>query len=187
MGEPCARAVLLDRDGVLNVAGNVHTPEELILLPGAVEAVKLIHDAGYLIFVVTNQGGVGLGHLTRKDLDRVHAKLSKAVSEAGGCITEIRACTHKPHARCYCRKPKPGLLVDLIREYGIDPKISYMVGDRETDIRAGQRAGVRTVYVGNGPVPRDPKPDWSFPGLREAAEVLWKGRHENERTDESQH
>ncbi len=171
---------------MLNEAGNVNTPEELKLLPGSAETVKVMNDAGYQVFVVTNQGGVGLGKLSRQDLDRIHLKLTGAITEAGGVITEIRACTHKPHARCYCRKPKPGLLKDLILQYGLDPKRSYMVGDRGTDIRAGQRAGVRTVRIGI-PEPGDPKADWTFGSLREAAESLWKGEEAHERTEPGGH
>jgi D-glycero-D-manno-heptose 1,7-bisphosphate phosphatase len=167
------KAIFLDRDGVLTSAGKVHTPEELIMLPGSAEAVKIMNEAGFETFVVTNQGGVGLGDFTRQDLDRIHSKLTEIISLAGGHITEIRACLHKPHARCYCRKPKPGMLQDLIREYDIDPRLSYMAGDLETDIRAGRKAGVRTVLIGASK-PIHTKPDWSYPSLWEAAHELWK-------------
>lgn len=167
------KAFFLDRDGVLNEAGAVNKPEELIMLPHAADAVKRICDAGYDVFVVTNQGGVGLQYMSHADLERVHDKLLRHIEDAGGRIREIRACTHKPHARCYCRKPKPGMLKDLIRSYGLDPSSCYMVGDRETDIWAGKRAGTKTVLVGEGPAGSQ-KPDWRFPSLWEAVNHILK-------------
>lgn len=177
------KAFFLDRDGVLNAAGHVNHPKELIMLPQAAEAVKRLCDADYAVFVVTNQGGVGQGHMTQKDLDAVHEKLLAHIGKAGGQVMEIRACTHKPHARCYCRKPKPGMLKDLILKYDIDPISSVMVGDRDTDVRAGRKAGLSTVLIGAKPG-ADAKPDWVFPSLWEAVDyLLSKENEEDERTE----
>ncbi|HPQ11627.1 MAG TPA: HAD-IIIA family hydrolase, partial [Bacillota bacterium] len=88
------RAVFLDRDGVINRSNGKppNTPEELVLLPKVSEAISRLNAAGFLVFVVTNQGGVGLGYMTKKSLDRIHEKLLQEVKEGGGRIDEIKAC-----------------------------------------------------------------------------------------------
>ncbi len=170
------KAVFLDRDGVLNdnSSGPPNLPEELRLLPGAAEAVRNLKEAGYGVFVVTNQGGVGLGYMTQEDLDLVHAKLVEEVEAVGGAFDDIAACVHKPRAGCECRKPKPGMILSLADRYGVDLAHSFMVGDRDSDIEAGQAAGVRTVYIGNpGTAPKGA--DYVAPTLKDAASWIIGG------------
>ncbi len=144
------RAFFLDRDGVLNFAakGPPNSPQELVMIPGVGEAIKILNNLGYRIFVVTNQGGVGLGYFTQRDLDSIHRRLEEEIATKGGQIDEIIACTHKPFFGCSCRKPKPGMLTTLAKKYGIDLTNSYMVGDRDIDIQAGQAAGTKTIFIG---------------------------------------
>lgn len=144
------KSVFLDRDGVLNKSYGrrpPNNPEELVLFPGVPEAIRKLNSAGYLVFVVTNQGGVGLGYMTQETLDAIHAKLQAEVAKAGGRFTEIAACTHKPKEGCACRKPKPGLILDLAERYNVDLAASFMVGDRDMDIQAGKAAGTRTILI----------------------------------------
>lgn len=144
------KAVFLDRDGVLNKSYGFrppNNPEELVILPGVPEAIRRLNDAGYLAFVVTNQGGVGLGYTTQAELDAIHEKLAQEVAAGGGKFTEIAACTHKPKEGCACRKPKPGLILGLAEKYNIDLAASYMIGDRDMDIQAGRAAGTRTILI----------------------------------------
>ncbi len=165
------KAFFLDRDGVINECHSVNTPDEFVLLPGADHAVKLLNDAGFEVFVVTNQGGVGLGYMSEDDLTDVHLKMMELISSAGGTIKEVRACIHKPSQGCYCRKPKAGMMKDLIKKYGIDPLQSYMVGDRDVDILAGKNAGLKTVLISSAPL-RNISPDFIFPSLYEAVTKL---------------
>ncbi|MCA1039356.1 HAD family hydrolase [Bacillus infantis] len=158
------KAIFLDRDGVLNEVLShrvkfVNKPEQLYLLEGAAEAVSLFNEAGYEVFGVTNQGGVGLGFMKEKDLHRVHERLQRLIREKGGHITEVAYCPHKPKAGCECRKPNAGMILDLAERYDIDLSKSFMVGDHERDIEAGIKAGCKTAFIGPGPTKADIQAD----------------------------
>ncbi len=146
-----SKAVFLDRDGVINDnATHVNKPEDLKLYPEACGAIKLLNDAGYQVFVVTNQGGVGCGFMTEDTLKRVHDKLEADLAQCGAQLTEIAACTHHPKVGCECRKPKPGMITTLAEKHGIDLVGSWLVGDMETDCQAGKAGGVgRTILLGD--------------------------------------
>ncbi|HPT84123.1 MAG TPA: HAD family hydrolase [Limnochordia bacterium] len=168
------KAVFLDRDGVLNKSYKFrppNTPEELILLPGVPEAIRRLNAAGYLVFVVTNQGGVGLGYMTQETLDAIHAKLVQEVAKGGGSFTAIAACTHKPKEGCSCRKPKPGLILDLAERYNVDLGASFMVGDRDVDLQAGRAAGTRTILIKSREKTEEPA-DYTCRSLLEASELI---------------
>jgi D-glycero-D-manno-heptose 1,7-bisphosphate phosphatase len=163
------KAVFLDRDGVINDhVRYVNSPEDLFLFPGVGKAIKKLNDAGFKVFVVTNQGGVGLGFLKEEDLHAVHEKMERELKQDGAVIDEIACCPHKPKAGCACRKPEPKMILDLARKYDIDLKHSYMVGDRDTDVWAGQRAGTKTIFIG-APFA---EADFSVKSLVEAADLI---------------
>ncbi|WP_349407317.1 HAD family hydrolase [Pseudalkalibacillus sp. SCS-8] len=150
------KAVFLDRDGVINQNERpVNRPDELILFPKAGEAIRLLNEAGYSVFVVTNQGGVGLGYLTENDFHDIHEKMEEDLKAAGAYVHEIQACIHKPNAGCVCRKPDAGMLLTLADKHEIDLPHSYMVGDRITDIQAGEKAGTQTIFIGTDMVEAD--------------------------------
>ena len=170
------QAVFLDRDGVINeVLTNrvkfVNHPSQLYLLPGVQEAIFAFNQAGLKVFVVTNQGGVGLGFMKEASLHRIHEHLMKLLAKADATIDEIAYCPHKPQAGCKCRKPEPGMLFHLADKHGIDLSKSYMVGDRDVDIAAGKRAGCTTILVGEG---KKADSDAAFPDLLHAAEWIIK-------------
>lgn len=145
-----SKAVILDRDGVINDNDRpVNHPEELILFADVADAIARLNRANYLVCVATNQGGVGLGYLSEQNLDEIHAHMIRQLTCQGAQIDGLRACVHAPNAGCDCRKPKPGMLLSLQAEYGFDPAASFMVGDRETDVEAGIAAGLRTVRIGH--------------------------------------
>lgn len=163
------KAVFLDRDGVINDhVRYVNTPEDLILFPDAGQAIKRLNDAGYKVFVVTNQGGVGLGHMKEENLHLIHEKMERELERDGAILDEIAYCAHKPHARCACRKPEPKMILDLAEKYDVDLSRSYMVGDRDTDVIAGQKAGVKTIFIGDPHAPAD----HSAPSLAQAADWI---------------
>lgn len=165
------KAFILDRDGVINKGGNINRKSELVLLPGATDAIKLMGELGFEVFVASNQGGVGLGYMTKSALKSIHGYMVTLIREAGGDIRDARYCTHKPQARCACRKPEAGMLFDLINKYGIDRSRSFMVGDRDTDVMAGERAGVRTILLGES-IPGGIHPDFLFRDLFDAVTSL---------------
>jgi D-glycero-D-manno-heptose 1,7-bisphosphate phosphatase len=148
-----SKAVFLDRDGVINeVLTNrvkfVNHPNELYLLPGVGEAIKRLNDAGFAIFVVTNQGGVGLGFLKEDMLKRIHERMRKDLASFGATVKDIAYCPHKPKAGCRCRKPGAKMITDMADKHKIFLDESYMIGDRDVDIEAGRKAGLLTILVG---------------------------------------
>lgn len=169
------KAVFLDRDGVINEVKServrfVNKPEQFYFLEGVPEAIKQLNDRGFDIFVVTNQGGVGLGYMSEKVLEQIHQKMVDELKEHGAIIKDVRACIHKPHANCECRKPKPGMLLELIEKYNIDVKQSYMIGDREPDIEAGNAAGMKSLMVYD----EHPEAYRCFKNLKEASDWIIK-------------
>ncbi len=144
-------AVFLDRDGTLNHdPGYLGAAEEFRFLPGAVPAVKRLKDAGYLVFVVSNQSGIARGFFDEKMLRRIHDRMEEELRRGGAVLDGIYYCPHHPDARCPCRKPKPRMVLEAARKYGVDLRRSYFVGDRASDIETGRNAGCRTVLVMTG-------------------------------------
>ncbi|WP_099159174.1 D-glycero-alpha-D-manno-heptose-1,7-bisphosphate 7-phosphatase [Virgibacillus ndiopensis] len=146
--------MFLDRDGVINEVLSqrvrfVNKPNDFYLLEGVGEAIKCFNDMGLKVFVVTNQGGIGLGYMKESALGAVHKKMIDALAEFDAEIEDIAYCPHKPHEGCSCRKPKPEMILDLAEKHDIDLAKSYMIGDREPDIEAGKKAGVQTILIGN--------------------------------------
>lgn len=145
--------VLLDRDGTLNervVDGYVTRPEELVLLPGAAEAVARVTRAGCRTVLVTNQRGIDRGLMTRADLEEVHARLAQELSAAGGHLDAIAVCPHGEGA-CACRKPLDGLFREALgRAPWAQPGRCLMVGDMPSDLDPASGLGIRTFRVGPG-------------------------------------
>lgn len=164
------KAVFLDRDGVINEVLTkrvkfVNKPEELYFLQGVPEAIKKLNAYFDYVFVVTNQGGVGLGFMKEAQLQRIHEHMIARLKQEGAVVHEAVYCPHKPHAGCACRKPNSKMIQDLATKYQIDLSRSYMVGDTDTDIIAGKKAGTKTVFLGK----KDPLADAIFPDLLTAA------------------
>lgn len=177
-GSSLRRAVFLDRDGVLNrsrvVDGKAYAPRhprQFHLMPGAAAAVAALKRAGFVVVVVTNQPDVGHGKISAVDIDEMHARLMARAS-----VDAVMVCTHRQDQGCACRKPRPGMLLGAIRRYRIDPKLSFMVGDRSSDVAAGRAAGARTIFIdrryAEGLTER---PDARVRSLAEAARWILRG------------
>lgn len=128
----------------------VKSPEEWIPIPGSIEAIARLSQAGYRIAIATNQSGVGRGYFSQADLDAMHRKMLQLVEEAGGRIDAICYCPHRPEDDCDCRKPLPGLLRQIQQHLGLDIRGCYMVGDSLRDLEAGVAMGCRPVLVRTG-------------------------------------
>lgn len=170
------KAVFLDRDGVLNRAlvrhGKPYPPrneDELEILSGVVDALLLLKDRGFFLFVVTNQPDVARGTLLMSELNALHEALLRKLRPAA--LDGIFACCHDDADCCECRKPKPGLLLRAAEEHGIDLSGSFMIGDRWRDIGAGTAAGCTTVWIDRGYNERKPEeaPDFVSDSLFSAA------------------
>jgi D-glycero-D-manno-heptose 1,7-bisphosphate phosphatase len=167
------RAVFLDRDGVLNEAvirdGKPYppaAPDEVRIVAGAPEALASLKALGLALIVVTNQPDVARGTQTAATVERIHQQLRAALP-----VDDFLSCFHDDVDACACRKPKPGLILDGAARHGVDPRRSFMVGDRWRDIDAGYAAGCRTVWIDTGYRERGPSfaPDATVRSIADAA------------------
>ncbi len=169
------RAVFLDRDGVINRAivpdGKPYPPaslEELEILPGVHEALQKLHDANYLLVVVTNQPDVARGAAKREDVELMNAFLSSQLP-----IDDFKTCYHDSGDKCNCRKPLPGALIEAAQEHNIDLSKSFMVGDRWRDVEAGASAGCKTFFINYRYAEQKPDaPDFIVSSLLEAKKII---------------
>ena len=146
------KLVILGRDGILNQyrEGHVTAPEEWQPVPGALEAVARINHAGWRTVVATNQSGIGRGMIDMSAVNAVHAHMNQMLQTQGARIDAVFFCPHTPEHECDCRKPKPGLILDIGRRYGLDLKTVPMVGDTARDLFAAQAAGCEPHLVLSG-------------------------------------
>lgn len=146
------RLVILDRDGVINKESDAYikSPEEWQPLPGALEAIARLTQAGYTVVVASNQSGIGRGLFTAKTLEAIHEKMKSSVAQAGGRIDSIFICPHRPEDGCDCRKPKPGLFHRIIAYYGQPLVRVPVVGDSLKDLEAAQAVRARPILVRTG-------------------------------------
>lgn len=143
--------VLLDRDGTLiEDRDYLDDPAGVALLPGAAEGLKALQAGGAVLAVVSNQSGIGRGYYTKATADRVNARLQEILREHGVALVGIFICPHAPDAHCKCRKPATGLLEQASAATGLPLPEAYMIGDKASDIEAGQAAGCTTVLVRTG-------------------------------------
>jgi D-glycero-D-manno-heptose 1,7-bisphosphate phosphatase len=169
------RAVFADRDGVLcaNVMrdGRPVAPtrlEDFRLLPGVEDSVRALKSAGYLVVVVTNQPDVGTGRTPRATVEAMHDIIRSTLD-----VDDIKACFHTNADGCTCRKPKPGMILEAAAERAIDLPASYVIGDRWSDVAAGQEAGCATIFVDYGyEADRAIKADTVVGSFAEAAKVI---------------
>ena len=146
------KLVILDRDGVINVDSDdyIKTPEEFQPIPGSLEAITRLNQAGYRVVVATNQSGVARGYLTLDGLNRIHAKLARALTAVGGHLDAIVYCPHGPDEGCACRKPKPGMYLEIASRLGVTLTDVPAVGDALRDVQAAEAAGARPILVRTG-------------------------------------
>jgi len=146
------RNILLDRDGtIIRERHYLSRPEEVELLPEAGRALQRLSRAGFHLFLLSNQSGIGRGYFSEADLERVQARLDRLLSPYGVAFQSRLHCPHAPKEECACRKPRIGMWTALQREFGLRPEQSLAVGDKMTDIRFGKNAGLAaTVLVLTG-------------------------------------
>lgn len=146
------RLVILDRDGVINhdSDGFVKTPDEWLPIDGSVGAIARLSNAGFTVAIATNQSGIGRKLLDKPALDAMHQKLRAFVKDAGGDVDRIVYCPHHPDDSCDCRKPAPGLYLQLSRHYGVPLDGVPVVGDSERDLVAARAVNARPILVLTG-------------------------------------
>jgi len=148
------KLAILDRDGVINHDSEhyIKSPEEWLALPGSLEAIARLSRAGWRVVVASNQSGLARGLFTMETLNAIHARMRKEVAAAGGSIDAVFVCPHGPDEGCGCRKPEPGLFLDIGRRYDTDLRDVPVAGDSLRDLQAASAAGCSPwlVLTGNG-------------------------------------
>ncbi|RRJ82588.1 D-glycero-beta-D-manno-heptose 1,7-bisphosphate 7-phosphatase [Aestuariirhabdus litorea] len=144
--------IILDRDGVINEDSDAYVKslEEWIPIPGSIDAIARLSQAGHQVAIATNQSGLGRGLFPQSALDAMHQRLNQLVTSAGGCIAYIAYCPHAPEAGCQCRKPATGLIEQIEEVLGVSARGSYLVGDSLRDLQAGVSKGALPVLVRTG-------------------------------------
>ncbi len=143
--------VFLDRDGtIIEDVDYIREHEKVALLPNAAEGLKLMSEKGYLLFVVSNQSGIGRGLIKRDELDAVHSRFIALLSEKGVAIAGHGYCYHRPEEDCGCRKPKDGLIPRQLAGADVDFKASFTVGDKDTDLLLADSIGAAGFLVLTG-------------------------------------
>lgn len=145
------KVVFLDRDGVINKKPQEHdyvkSWDEFEFLPDTIDALKILTERKYSIFIVTNQRGIARKLITQSTLDKIHSLMQLELMKHSIIITDIYICPHNYSDNCLCRKPKPGLLLQAAKEYGINLSESVCIGDSDSDVEAGKNAGCKTYKI----------------------------------------
>lgn len=146
------KLIILDRDGVINHDSDqfIKSPDEWRPIPGSLEAIARLNQAGYRVVVASNQSGLGRGLFCMDMLNRIHAKMHRMVGMAGGRIDAVFLCPHPADAECACRKPKPGLFRDIAHRYRTDLAGVPAVGDALRDLEAATAVGAQPILVRTG-------------------------------------
>jgi D-glycero-D-manno-heptose 1,7-bisphosphate phosphatase len=174
------KLIILDRDGVINQdsAQFIKSPEEWRPIAGSLEAIARLNQWGYRVVVATNQSGIGRGLFDMDTLNAIHDKMNRAVAQAGGRIDSIFFCPHAADSTCECRKPRPGMLLEIAVRYNVELKGVPAVGDSLRDLEAAQAVGATPILVltGKGQKTRDdprlPEGIQVFPDLAAVAGAL---------------
>lgn len=174
------KLVILDRDGVINFDSDqfIKSPQEWQPIPGSLDAIASLNQAGFRVVVASNQSGVGRGLFDMATLNAIHAKMHKLVLQAGGRIDAVFFCPHAADSRCQCRKPKPGLMLEIAARLHVDLRGVPAVGDALRDVQAALSVGARPILVKTGKGQRTlaggelPEGVSVFEDLKEAANIL---------------
>jgi histidinol-phosphate phosphatase family protein len=177
------KAIFLDRDGTINNddTGYTYKLEDFKLLPGVIEALNLLKN-DFKFFIITNQSGIGRGYYTLDDANKFNQKMLKEFEKENIKVEKIYICPHTPEEKCSCRKPSVKFIKEAEKEFGIDLKKSWIIGDHPWDVGMKEKSGCRAIYVltGHGEKHKDDleknniKPDFIAKNLLEASEFILK-------------
>ncbi len=146
------KLIVLDRDGVINVDSEqfIKSPDEWKPIPGSLEAIARLNESGWRVVVASNQSGVGRGLFDMDTLNAINEKMTKAIGQAGGRLDAIFFCPHSADSTCDCRKPRPGMFVQIAERFNVDMRGVPVVGDSLRDLQAGVAVGCQPYLVLTG-------------------------------------
>lgn len=167
MDQPHKKLIILDRDGVINYDSDdyIKSPAEWIPIEGSLEAIARLNKAGYWVAIATNQSGIARGFYSENTLQKMHDKMHDLLAEIGASVDKIVYCPHGPDEGCNCRKPQPGMLLEIVDKYQADVSKITFVGDTLSDAKAAKNAGVSFALVKTG------KGKKTLKQLKEMAEI----------------
>jgi len=181
------KAVFLDRDGtIIEDVGYLNDPKNIKFIPGSIQAIKKLNQAGYKVVVITNQAGVARGLIREDILQTIDKTINKYILNGGAHIDAIYYCPHHPEhgvypykQDCECRKPNPGMIKKAAADLELDLKKSFMIGDKWSDIEAGKNMKLKTALVltGMGKKYQDSKPDFIAKNLSETVDWILKWKN----------
>ncbi|HEX3082370.1 MAG TPA: HAD family hydrolase [Candidatus Saccharimonadia bacterium] len=170
------KAILLDRDGTVIVDPpdeRVDRVEKIKLFADSIEALKVLAGHGVGVIFITNQAGIAEGRMSEQEFEVINAEVVRQLAPSEVTVLKTFMCPHGPEDHCECRKPKPKLILDALKEFGLAAGDTYMVGDRQSDIIAGVNAGVKTVLVKTANVPvESAQADYTAPTLLDAVKYV---------------
>jgi len=176
------KLIVLDRDGVVNYDSEQHikSPEEWRPVPGSLEAIARLNHAGYRVVVATNQSGIGRGLFDMSTLNAIHEKMHRALAHTGGRLDAVFFCPHTADSRCECRKPKPGMLLEIGVRFNAELTAVPCIGDSLRDLQAAEAVGAQPMLVLTGKGEKTlreaiPKNTTIFPDLAFAVSALLAG------------
>lgn len=185
--------IFLDRDGTINEEVDfLSSPKDLRLIPGAADAIREANALDAVVCVITNQSGIARGILTEEQLAEIHASLRAELARHGAHVDAVYYCPHHPtmgeppyRSECDCRKPRTGMVNDAVREFGIEPRRSFVVGDRMLDVQLANAVGATAVIVRTGygstelsrPVPEGARIDYVAKDLYDAVQFVKRTIH----------
>lgn len=146
------KLIILDRDGVINYDSEAYikSPEEWLPIPQSLDAIAMLKQAGFTVAVASNQSGIARQLYDEAMLARIHQKMQTALADYGVAVDKIVYCPHKPDFGCDCRKPRPGMLLDIAQHFQCELKSVPFIGDRMTDVAAARAAGAIPILVKTG-------------------------------------
>jgi len=158
------KAVFLDRDGVINKeVGFLHKIDDFVFIEGVFEACRYFQSIGYIIIVITNQSGIARGFYSEHNFQALNDWMLKQFAEKNITILDVFFCPHGPESNCSCRKPMPGMLLEARDKFNINMVKSWMIGDKETDIKAAKSGGIQnTILLNSGHVINADKTDAKY-------------------------
>jgi rfaE bifunctional protein nucleotidyltransferase chain/domain len=173
MSAASSYSVILDRDKTINQdPGYLADPEAVTLMPGAAEGIALLNRFGIKVFVASNQSGVSRGLISHEQLRAVNARIEELLREGGAHVDGFFICPHQDHDECHCRKPKPGLVKQIIETHRIDVEKTFIAGDRARDLECGRPFGMRGILVGDEETQRPQNLVFQAKNLYEAAAFI---------------